>query len=120
MSDRGTFSPANFFLKDLPQILRTPIHLPRLSRSKTPAGVSGLTKHRDVGAQDDADERFNLQGRLKLGSESNFVVDDMEFVFDQNTLIVGELEIGALVRVKGHYVDGKRYASSIYRLASLN
>ncbi len=108
MRERSLFSPAVSLLKEIPAILMTPVPMPSLSLARNLFG-GNANKPEHL-----AQRRFLLEGELHIGKSSVFSVEGTEFEYDEDTMIVGELEIGSLVRIKGQYdSDGQRRANSM-------
>ena len=56
---------------------------------------------------------FVIDGILERGSHTQYRVDGEEFEINESTWIVGRIQEGVKVRIKGHYRGGKRFASRI-------
>src|SRR5436190_5825949 len=46
--------------------------------------------------------QFLVEGRIQRGQTARFCVEDKEFEIDANTWIIGNVEFGALARIKGN------------------
>ncbi|MCB0359873.1 MAG: hypothetical protein KDD44_09560 [Bdellovibrionales bacterium] len=100
----ATNKPINTFLKRVIEIGNTPIWEPKKRERRRSAREETDTQYR----------QFDLQGLLKPGSRTPYSIAGEDIVIDENTFIVGTLQIGAIGKVKGVVKPGiGRYATKI-------
>lgn len=59
-----------------------------------------------------------LEGALKRGNNTDFSIDGTDVVIDENTWLIGKLELGKLARVKTRVqMDGMLYATKVIILS---
>lgn len=104
-------------LKDLAQILSTPVPGLELLDNINPFNGVQMKRKRKRAKNKEGQagiRAFTLNGRLREGKGTPFAVDGEDFVIGPNTWILGEVEIGALAKVKGYIRGlGEREATSI-------
>lgn len=92
----------NDLLKDFIAFLNTPITLPKWSaetKNKTSNTRQGLV---------------SIEGELQLGRTLNYSINGQDFSYNENTCIVGKVQLGAIARVKLRTTQGKgAFATSI-------
>ena len=55
-----------------------------------------------------------LEGRLERGFQSDFAVNDQDFLVDKKTIVLGELELGNMVTITAAVIEnGQWYAEKI-------
>jgi hypothetical protein len=57
--------------------------------------------------------RFSLIGKIEKGAQSEYSVNNEDFIIDSNTRISGSLTIGRSATVMGDRIGGRNYAKKI-------
>ncbi|MCO6429600.1 MAG: hypothetical protein J5J00_01980 [Deltaproteobacteria bacterium] len=97
---------------NLPAFLSAPIQIPSLSKQrKAPRGIK--VKSRNNPANEVSSKNFVIEGTLRPGLHGKFSVCDTDFDIDGNTWIIGSIEYGAHVKVKGQMQADKRLATQM-------
>ena len=93
-------------LKKIPEILATPVTLPKLSYL--------FKRDIDNEAQKEPFAQLVLQGKLEPGRNSAYAIDGVEFQIPPGIWICGTVELGKFAKVR-YSIDkkGQRLATSI-------
>ena len=82
--------------------LTTPIPIPFVGKPKRRKRPAGAKRKGAEGTSTASQSRnFILEGTLERGMHAKFSVGNTDFEIDANTWIVGSIEYGARVKVKG-------------------
>jgi hypothetical protein len=102
MQQERTRGSVRDITKGIIAFLNTPITLPKRAAKKGEPRKSGRRPP------------LCVEGELRSGSIEKFAVDGRDFKYDENTCVIGNIEMGAMARVKLTMVPGRgAYATSI-------
>lgn len=108
--------PAVLYTKvPLPSFLENTINFPNLPALLQKSLASrGATKARtapNANTSSGTPKKHCLQGELKHGASTQYAVNNIDLEIDSSTWIIGDLEYGKKVRVKGKY-EGKKFIAT--------
>lgn len=105
------------FRGHLPEILYTNVPLP--SFMETPLSLDMIfgapknSRKRTQKAKPNTPQSSSMEGELSVGKTARFALDGKDLEIDNGTWIVGNLEFGAVARVKGRVQGEKLYVSQL-------
>lgn len=118
MQNANTLGSVMVLLKNLPEILNTPLSkVGRVSQSiinesddKSKSGSRNTKKNPNAKA---GVRPFTLEGQIMRGNRGAFSVAGEDFVISNDTWIFGDVVVGALATVHGVTKNGERIARKI-------